>query len=156
MGSQYVDEGGHHKKFFHPYMQSFTMFVGEALILILYFFDLKKNKLQLQPGKAPVKFYYFFIPAMSDTLSSGLQYMALNFISGSTYLMFKGASIVTTAIFSKLLFGMVIQKRHFAGCGAAIIGLVIVGASGFINSSGSSSDLVFFYIFSQLKYSVIR
>jgi hypothetical protein len=45
MGSQYVDEGGHHKKFFHPYMQSFTMFVGEALILILYFFDLKKNKL---------------------------------------------------------------------------------------------------------------
>ena len=79
---------------------------------------------------------------MSDTCSSVLQYMGLNFISGSTYLMFKGASIVTTALFSKLLFGMVIQKRHIVGCGSAVAGLIVVGASGFINQSGSSSDMV--------------
>jgi drug/metabolite transporter (DMT)-like permease len=52
--------------------------------------------------------------------------------------MFKGASIVTTAIFSRILVKMVIQKRHLAGCGLAILGLTIVGASGLIgnNSSG--------------------
>lgn len=65
-------------------------------------------------------------------MSSMLQYMGLNFISGSTHLMFKGASIVTTAIFSKILFNMVIQKRHLFGCGCAIAGLIIVGGSGFI------------------------
>jgi len=56
--------------------------------------------------------------------------------------MFKGASIVTTALFSKILFGMVLQKRHFAGCGAAIAGLIVVGASGFFQSSSSTNDFV--------------
>ncbi len=68
--------------------------------------------------------------------------MALNFISGSTYLMFKGASIVTTAIFSKILFGMVVEKRHYLGCGGAIIGLVVVGSSGFLQQSSDSGELV--------------
>jgi hypothetical protein len=62
----------------------------------------------LEPGKTPHKFYYFLVPALADTISSGLQYMGMSFLSGSTYVMFKGASIVTTAIFSKVLFGMVI------------------------------------------------
>jgi drug/metabolite transporter (DMT)-like permease len=69
-----------------------------------------------------------------------LQYMGLSFISGSTYLMFKGASIVTTAIFSKLLFGMVIERRHIAGCGFAIIGLIIVGSSGLFETSSSGDS----------------
>lgn len=123
-------------------MQSFTMFVGEALFIVLFLSNRKKYELPLEAGKTPHKFYYFLIPAMSDTCSSVLQYMGLNFISGSTYLMFKGASIVTTALFSKLLFGMVIQKRHIVGCGSAVAGLIVVGASGFINQSGSSSDMV--------------
>jgi drug/metabolite transporter (DMT)-like permease len=63
--------------------------------------------------------------------------MGLAFISGSTYMMFKGASIVTTAIFSRILVKMVIQKRHLAGCGLAILGLVIVGSSGFLGNSSS-------------------
>jgi drug/metabolite transporter (DMT)-like permease len=70
-------------------------------------------------------------------MSSMLQYMGLAFISGSTYMMFKGASIVTTAIFSRILVKMVIQKRHLAGCGLAILGLTIVGASGFLGNSSS-------------------
>jgi drug/metabolite transporter (DMT)-like permease len=141
MGSQYVDEGNYHRKFFHPYMQSFTMFVGEACCLVLYFVGRKKHELPLEEGKQPHKFYCFFVPALSDAISSVLQYMALNFISGSTYLMFKGASIVTTAIFSMLLFGMVIEKRHLIGCGAAIAGLVVVGASGFLESADASSSV---------------
>lgn len=142
MNVQYVDEGGIHRKFFHPYMQSFTMFVGESLCLILYFMNIKKNKLPLEVGKKPHKFYYFLIPAFADACSSVLQYMGLNFISGSTYLMFKGASIVTTALFSKILFDMVIQRRHLVGCGAAIVGLIIVGASGFVNKSSDSTEMV--------------
>lgn len=152
MGSQYVDEGGYHRKFFHPYMQSFTMFVGEALCLLLYFSNRQKNFIPLEEGKTPPKFYYFFVPAFSDACSSMLQYMGLNFISGSTYLMFKGASIVTTAIFSKILFGMVIQKRHFVGCGAAILGLIIVGTSGFLQPSNSSSDFVHILLFSRPNF----
>lgn len=37
-GSQLVDEGVHkNKAFFHPYIQSMTMFITEALCLIVYF-----------------------------------------------------------------------------------------------------------------------
>lgn len=70
--------------------------------------------------------------------------MGLTLISGSTYMMFKGASIVTTALFSKVLINMKLEKRHFVGCGLAIlgikyylfnyyiIGIIIVGTSGFL------------------------
>ena len=79
----------------------------------------------------------FAIPALSDALSSMLQYMGLAFISSSTYMMFKGASIVTTAIFSRILIKMVIEKRHLAGCGLAIAGLAVVGSAGFLTSNDS-------------------
>lgn len=49
-------------------------------------------------------------------------------------MMFKGASIVTTAIFSRILVKMVIEKRHIAGCGLAILGLMVVGSSGFLST----------------------
>jgi drug/metabolite transporter (DMT)-like permease len=85
---------------------------------------------------------------MADSCSSMLQYMGLSFISGSTYMMFKGASIVTTALFSKILLKMVLEKRHFVGCGMAILGILIVGSSSFIesNSSGESTFVILIII----------
>ena len=72
--------------------------------------------------------------------------MGLSFIAGSTYVMFKGASIVTTAIFSKILVKMVIEKRHIAGCSFAIAGLVVVGSAGFFNQGGDSTFVLFLFI----------
>lgn len=106
------------------------MFIGEAICLIVYFAMGSKTKIELEPGKVPHRKWVFIVPALSDAMSSMLQYMGLAIISGSTYMMFKGASIVTTAIFSRILVRMVIEKRHLAGCGLAILGLTIVGASG--------------------------
>ena len=123
------------------------MFVGEALCLIVYFIQGHNLKKKVETGKTPHKPYIFFVPAFSDAISSILQYMGLAFIAGSTYVMFKGASIVTTAIFSKILVKMVIEKRHIAGCGAAIIGLVIVGSSGFFDSGSDSGDSTFVNLF---------
>ena len=57
--------------------------------------------------------------------------------------MFKGAGIVTTAIFSKILFGMVIEKRHWIGCGMAVLGLVVVGSSGFLLPSDDEASVNF-------------
>lgn len=139
MESQKVGEAGHERKFFHPYMQSFTMFFGECFCLFFYYGSKKNKKVPLEAGKKPHRFFYFSVPAVAHACESVLQFMALNFISGSTYLMFKGASIVTTAIFSKMLIGMVVERRHWVGCGAAILGLVIVGISGFLGSSSSDS-----------------
>ena len=48
-------------------------------------------------------------------------------------MMFKGASLITTAIFSKVLFQMKIQRRHLAGCGLALVGITVVGSSGLLD-----------------------
>ena len=79
------------------------------------------------------------MPGFWDITLSVMQYMALNFISGSTYKLLQGGAIITTAIFSKLLLSMIIQRRHIAGCSLAVIGLTIIGLSSLINSSSSSS-----------------
>ncbi len=100
----------------------------------------------MEKGKLPHTPFIFIIPALADSCSSILQYMGLAFISGSTYMMFKGASIVTTAIFSKILIKMKLEIRHFVGCGMAILGIVIVGTSGFLESD-TNGDSTFVIIF---------
>ena len=94
-----------------------------------------RAKLVLESGKKPHNRLIFLVPALSDAISSMLQYIGLTLITGSTYMMFKGTTIVTTAVFSKILVRMVIEKRHIAGCSLAIMGLVVVGASGLLEKS---------------------
>ena len=71
-----------------------------------------------------------------------MQYMALNFISGSTYRILVGASIVTTLFFSKILLKITIERRHLVGCGLGVLGLLVVGASGFIEGRSQSDTSV--------------
>ena len=121
--------------FYHPYMETLTMNIGELLCLLFFFLNLKKYKIPLEEGKTAHKFYIFLIPGLCDASLSVMQYMALNFISGSTYRILIGASIVTTLLFSRILLKIKIEKRHIVGCGLGVIGLVIVGCSGLLESS---------------------
>lgn len=124
-GSQVVGEGvdgAIRKTFFHPYMQGLTFFIGESLCIVL---------LYLYPNPDPTPKSYttkiFIIPALSDLFSVMLQCTALALISGSTFMMLKGASIVTTLMFSHWLIDFQIRSRHIVGCGLAILGLALVG-----------------------------
>lgn len=69
-----------------------------------------------------------------------MAYTAMNFIAGSVYQMLKGGGIITTAIFSYMLFKKRIKRNHISGCTLALIGITIVGASNLIFSSSSASD----------------
>lgn len=71
-----------------------------------------------------------------------MQYMALSFISGSTYKILQGGAIITSLIFSRIMIKMVIEKRHLIGCSLAIIGLTTCGLSSFINSSSNTETEV--------------
>lgn len=96
--SQIVHEGVSQsitKTFFHPYMQGLTFFIGESLCLLPLYF--RKQNMRTFSTKI------FIIPALSDLFSVMLQCTALALISGSTFMMLKGASIVTTLIFSRWL-----------------------------------------------------
>ena len=72
------------------------------------------------------------IPALSDFITSTLQYVALNFISGSVYQMMRGVSIVTTLIFSIIFLKAKVMKNQIMGAGLVLIGVMIVGLSNMV------------------------
>ena len=79
------------------------------------------------------------VPALSDLITSTLQYVALNFVAGSVYQMLRGGAIVTTFILSIIFLKIKVQRKQIAGSSLALIGVLIVGASSLIFSSSSSS-----------------
>jgi len=79
------------------------------------------------------------VPAISDLVTSTLQYVALNFVAGSVYQMLRGGAIVTTFILSIILLKIKVQRRQIAGSTLALVGIMIVGASSIAFSSSSSS-----------------
>jgi len=80
------------------------------------------------------------VPAFCDFVTSTLQYIALNFISGSVYQMMRGGTIVTTFLFSILFLKSKVKKCQIVGSLLALVGVTIVGVSNMIfTSSGSGS-----------------
>jgi drug/metabolite transporter (DMT)-like permease len=69
------------------------------------------------------------IPALSDFITSTLQYVALNFISGSVYQMLRGGAIVTTFIFSIIFLKIKVKRCQIAGAAMALFGVIVVGIS---------------------------
>lgn len=80
------------------------------------------------------------IPALCDFITSTLQYIALNFIPGSVYQMMRGGTIITTFLFSIFFLKTKVQKNQIAGSALAFIGVLIVGTSNMVFSSGSSGS----------------
>jgi len=103
---QKVTEGGHIKKFYHPYMNCLSVFVANLINFIVYKVNEKTMKSPLEEGKTLHKNSIFFVPALIDVLSTILQMTALNLISGSTYLLIKGSSVIVTVFFTKYVFKM--------------------------------------------------
>ncbi len=80
------------------------------------------------------------IPTAFDLISSTLQYIALNFISSSSYQMLRGGTIVTTYIFSKYLLRARMKRHQTAGAIVALVGILIVGGSNSLFSISGGSD----------------
>jgi drug/metabolite transporter (DMT)-like permease len=124
------------------------MFFGEALAFVIYIFMKRRDpetfNMRMLDAKSQGKEvnynkFLLAIPAVSDLVTSTLQYVALNFVAGSVYQMMRGGSIVTTFIFSIIFLKMKAQKNQVAGSILALVGVFIVGASSLIFSAGGSS-----------------
>jgi drug/metabolite transporter (DMT)-like permease len=124
------------------------MFFGEALAFLIYIIMKRRDPetfnirmLDANSQGKQVKFNKFLlaIPAISDLITSTLQYIALNFVAGSVYQMMRGGAIVTTFVFSIIFLNMKAQKNQIAGSALALVGVLIVGASSLIFSASDSS-----------------
>ena len=111
----------------------------------------KMRMLEAKSKGLEVEFNKFWlaIPAISDCITSTLQYVALNFISGSVYQMMRGGSIVTTLIFSVIFLKSKVMKNQLAGAGLVLIGVMVVGLSNMVfkDQSGDGASAVIFILF---------
>lgn len=142
------------------------MFFGESLALVMFFVMKRRDKegfnmrmLEAKSKGKQIEFNKFLlaIPAISDLITSTLQYVALNFVAGSIYQMMRGGAIVTTFLFSMIFLKMKAQRNQVAGSVLALIGVVIVGASSlaFSDSGDDGGDSVLFHEFRACKSSDI-
>lgn len=112
------------------------MFFGEFLALFVFLIMRKRDpesfKLRMLNAKSAGQLtemnkLLLAIPALCDLVTSTLQYVALNFISGSVYQMMRGGTIATTFMFSVFFLKAKVLRHQLIGSLLALVGVVIVG-----------------------------
>jgi hypothetical protein len=132
--------------FKHGFLQSFLMFIGQFLNLVVFNLRLvisAKTREEhfseiLQEGrefKRNVRVSKLLIgfPSFFDAIGSSLQNLALLLMPASVYQLLCGGSIATSCIISKFMLGRQIYRHHWLGNIFALIGFTLVGFSSLIN-----------------------
>ncbi|TNV78278.1 hypothetical protein FGO68_gene9495 [Halteria grandinella] len=128
--------------FYHPFIQTFFMFVGEFLCLFLHALnEWRENqrtckKVQILPRKAPL--LYFIIPASLDLLTVGLMNVALSMLEASTHQMLKGGNILVTALMGIIFMRAKVFKFHWTSMLMIFLGLFLVGAQDSLIETGAA------------------
>jgi drug/metabolite transporter (DMT)-like permease len=71
--------------------------------------------------------FWLLIPAVADLGMTILNYIALNFLSGSVYQILKGGSVATTLFFSICILKSKINRFQIIGCIFSLLGIAVVG-----------------------------
>jgi hypothetical protein len=133
-------------KFFHPFLQSVCMFVGETLVGLLYLVqwlkarrsgDLEKYGVDQKP-QAPERVVIF--PAVMDLLSTLLSYTALNMVDSSVWQISRGGNIITTALLSICFLRRIFSRSALLGCLLAFLGITSVQVVAIIYSTSAGDE----------------
>jgi hypothetical protein len=146
------------EEFSHPYFQTFTMFNGELICLLLYVLIFKtahlkeiedpsfQAKLRNRPTPTGLykKFakYLFGLPAALDLCASTLTYIGLILSAPSIYQMLRGLIVVVVAIYRKIFLKKRVFKHQTVGVIIVVIGISIVGVASVMWSASSAKDPV--------------
>lgn len=69
------------------------------------------------------------LPASLDFIATNISYIALNMLSSSVWQLLKGGSIVTAAIFVRLIIKQRFTRLKLIGCILTVVGITVVGVS---------------------------
>jgi len=141
--------------FQHPWFQAQTLFIGEIYCLIIYFI-MRRVKPRFNTSKEydkegnlkgrPTKFQ-FIIPTILDFLAQTCQMFALGNLPASVFAMFRGGSILTTALLSKILFKRVFHRHHFIGMFLIVVGIFLVGYASYNPDKVTDGNVALGYVF---------
>ena len=141
---------GYFYNFKHGFLQSFLMFTGQFLNLVIFNIRLATSpKAQeehflgiVQEGKefnrnVRVSKLLIGCPSFFDAIASSLQNVALLLLPASVNQLLCGGTIVTSCIVSKFMLGRQIYRHHWLGNVFALIGFTLVGFSSLINEEAA-------------------
>ena len=130
------------------------MFIGEISCYILYFIQKKISPTQHEQSLAKARQEglklkgstpWLLIPAISDFLTTSLQFLGLMLIDASIYQMLRGGVIIVTAVFSVVFLKRKITRNQIIGIVLAVIGIGAVGVSALERNNGNLNISVFYY-----------
>ncbi|CAL5987643.1 EamA-like_transporter family protein [Hexamita inflata] len=133
-----------------PWWSTFLMFIGEALCLpayfIMKFYDNKNKKddkqLHLNPtGSMGYGRFILIVLLLStcDLLSSTLSGISMLYCSASITQMLRGFLIVFVLFTGRMFLKRIPQMFHVFGVVMVIVGLILVGLTAMLNTSGENS-----------------
>ncbi len=141
---------GYFYNFKHGFLQSFLMFTGQFLNLVVFnlrlvfspkaqeehFLGLVQEGREFNRNVRVSKLLIGF-PSFFDTIASSLQNVALLLLPASVNQLLCGGSIMTSCIISKFMLGRQIYRHHWLGNIFALIGFTLVGYSSLINDDAT-------------------
>ncbi|CAD8133905.1 unnamed protein product [Paramecium octaurelia] len=133
----FVDKEDTYGVFNHPFMQTFSMFVAEFLCLLAFFYvkTTKSYKSQYEEacdnGIQRIKILLILIPTCCDSIGALCIYISLNFLPPSVNSILTCGIIATSAILSRLMLKRRYTTKEIQGCALVLVGVAIVGISGF-------------------------
>lgn len=131
--------------FDHPFVQTWFMFLGEFVCMILHLGTMaykRVKQIELQEGvdfMKPVTPFIFMIPSFCDFTGSTTMYIGLTLTEASVYQMLRGATVLFTGFFSMLFLKRRFQAFEWLGMSLVTAGLACVGLASMLFSSGDSS-----------------
>lgn len=79
------------------------------------------------------------LPALCDSTATTSMYVGLNLTHASDFQMLRGAVIIFTGLMARLLLGTRLASYKWVGMVTVLMGLVLVGLSGFLDKSAKSA-----------------
>lgn len=144
-----------YRLFDHPFVQAFTMFFGEFMCLVVYHTmqccSSKKKKNNYQDVEKPLlddgkptqsenwPFYVWALPASCDACATTSMYVGLTLTHASDFQMLRGSVVIFTGLLSKYWLKRKLVSYHWGGMFLVLLGLVLVGVTGFLEPSGGST-----------------
>lgn len=134
--------------FDHPFMQSMTMYLGEALCFLCFLAYIRYDKESYEAGKlkaesegklTKINPFLLIIPTACDFVTSTLTFFALGLMPVSLYSMVRSGGLIVTTIFSVIFLKRKLHRHHLLGLGFIMAGLITVGIV-VITQSGGDDD----------------
>eukprot|EP00731_Ephydatia_muelleri_P024391 Em0016g662a len=143
----------------HPFFQTGTMFLGEALCYVAfkawYIWRQCNNQDMSIFGDQKFNPLIWAIPAMCDLCGTSMMYLGLTWTYAASYQMLRGSVVIFTGLLSVALnLGNKLNTHHWVGMVTVIVGLVVVGVGDYVFYNGGSSVLDKYVVLTGLVFSI--